>query len=933
MATASPAYQQKLQEAQVAYNEMAEQYKRTQAVEKQMKDLENYLAQLKRVNSSSSSSSSQAPTSLSDLQRQLIESKNKIHNLIPPDSKPPAVFAKVNEVKQVERMVHGIRQILSRKQAILNSIEFLNKEEQSLISENGDLQNQLSSCRIWLNDKEEELINENQQFRNEFLALENAIKDDQKQYKAEIERIVEKNNQLQVRSYEFEFLTSQAQKQIDDLQEEISKNISSLSPDNQKLVQDMLASIQSLKERSKQYNEIISSTKFLNVINNGTKILTDEANKMVKDFNAKKANIKVLQEKLQSAIKDHNETREYLEDQKNIFNELNNQRLAKEKKKQELDNKIKKLEDDRMELLVKQEKADSSSRFGKPFREATNKIKAEEEAIEAQKKDLEFYKKLSESLAKDAEQLKDLASKNPSDAYQSLKPILDQEEKTNSELQTKLNEKYNQLSVDTKQKRNEVDKLISKIMQRTQQEGAQSNSVASSGSSFCHGYTLLPQFEASHATYDIDAEKNEASVNLATKDVLLDLIFFKDINQTNTGFLPQLILIWHQNRFPMHEFADLITQRLKNQSSGKPIIPDLTDQEAFDCCDKLFTQWNLYFKHDFYDPDTQKSAIAMLEQMKQLTEDDDNKESIDNRIDELSTKFNTKSDSKDLPYDESDEKPKDPKKFTPLSLKPKSMAEHFMYIDLNNFQKIESYEYVKGAWGKPGKETNAPHINNLTVRFNLTAKMVLNTILSAAEIKKDTKDEILKAAEKRAKVIEGWIKIMEAAKQIHDYNLIFEIDAAFTNPAISKKKLPYTYEKVNPDLLKKREELSSLTAPNQKFKAYKADLEKSPVGETLLYMGPWQTEMTFIDDGNKSSIPLPSGEDALNCKKQQAYFIQLAFLKKGWGEKYKKDKFKLNPIVLKQIQEYELLFKDDASLRKASADTHEFDQWNKEHPK
>ena len=36
MATASPAYQQKLQEAQVAYNEMAEQYKRTQAVEKQI---------------------------------------------------------------------------------------------------------------------------------------------------------------------------------------------------------------------------------------------------------------------------------------------------------------------------------------------------------------------------------------------------------------------------------------------------------------------------------------------------------------------------------------------------------------------------------------------------------------------------------------------------------------------------------------------------------------------------------------------------------------------------------------------------------------------------------------------------------------------------------------------------------------------------------
>lgn len=921
---ASPLYQQKLQEATAAYNKMKEQFDKTQKVENQLKSYELAISKYKE-----SRPAGQEQSPYKDLDRQVNESRQKVLTLIPKDASAPSYFS---EVEPIQKMVRGIRLILNRRQVLTNSIEFLEKEEQSLISEKGDLQDQLDADRRRVNEKEEGITKEIQEARSNYLQLFDEIQNDQKTYEEENKKLSEKISQNQNKSYELDFLTNQTQLQIDTLKKKINSEIKKLSEDKNsylssdkiELIKKMIASIESLEGRTNDYNDIIKSTKYLNVINNGAKILTNEANELTKEYQSRKEIAKsLLINDLANCEKDNQDTNEDLNDQEKQLNEIAAQAKDKEKAKQKLIEEYEKRENDRMELLVAKERADSSSLFAKSYREVFEQIKSEEEYIKAQKKDHKLYEKLRDTFVKDSKQIKDLVKKG-GDALKDSQSILDNESKSNSELQAKLQKKHNKLSSEIKQKQNELEKIINRIQMRINPDGSQMNSLMNSGGSFCHGYQPLASFNTEHTTYDIDPDNGEISLNLATKDSLIDILFLKETNQTTTGYYPQLLLIWHNNRLPMNQFADMITERLQSQIDGKPVVPDVTNGDIFDNIYKLYNYWELFFKHDFYNQETRKSVINMLEALKNLTDDENNKDNAAFCIENITNKYETETEGADIVYDKIGTSPKS-KLSIPLRLDPKSMAYHFMYIDLNNFQKIESYEFVKGAWGKPGKETNAKHINNLTVQFNKTAKMVLNTILTAA----DKNDKMLKAAEKRAEVIEAWIKIMDEAEKISDFNLIFEIDAAFTNPAISKKKLPYTYEKVNKELMARREQLSSLTAPNNKFKAYKARLEKAEVSKTLLYMGPWQTEMTFIDDGNKSSIPLNSGEDAINCKKQQAYFKQLSFLQKGWGSGVK---FNLSKELLDDIINYDLPFKDDASLRQAAADTKEFDTWKEQHP-
>ena len=172
------------------------------------------------------------------------------------------------------------------------------------------------------------------------------------------------------------------------------------------------------------------------MINNEAKILADKAINLIQQYNIKKESAQQLcTTEIQKIKKDNEGTHVDLEELQKSFNELNNQVQAKEKKKQYYNERIKSLEDARTELLVKQKRADSSSRFGKSYREAINKIKVEENYIQAQQKDLNVYKKISDAFKQDIQKLKSNANDN-------LKLIIDQEEKNNSELQTKLDEKH-----------------------------------------------------------------------------------------------------------------------------------------------------------------------------------------------------------------------------------------------------------------------------------------------------------------------------------------------------------------------------------------------------------------------------------------------------------------------------------------------------------
>lgn len=205
-----------------------------------------------------------------------------------------------------------------------------------------------------------------------------------------------------------------------------------------------------------------------------------------------------------------------------------------------------------------------------------------------------------------------------------------------------------------------------------------------------------------------------------------------------------------------------------------------------------------------------------------------------------------------------------------FSSTPYTIAQHLAYTELQILYSIPAHEFIGTGWSKPDKWLIAPNIMKMTEHFNTITNFIISSILQKIN------------PEERAQLIERWVEIMFCAKEILDFQSVFQIYGALCNPAIAR--LSKTWALVSKETSANLDKMGEFTSPMKQFHFYKEALKVSPVTLSIPYIGPMLTNLVYTHDGNQSKRKLPgSGEEVINFSKYRIYANIMFQIMKPWG--------------------------------------------------
>lgn len=215
---------------------------------------------------------------------------------------------------------------------------------------------------------------------------------------------------------------------------------------------------------------------------------------------------------------------------------------------------------------------------------------------------------------------------------------------------------------------------------------------------------------------------------------------------------------------------------------------------------------------------------------------------------------------------------------------PLVLAEHFAYFELQILRDIPASEFIKNGWTALDKWERSPHICKMMEHFNTVSTWIVKSLVTEGR-------------EGRARMLEKWIQVMEAAREISNYQLVFEIFGALCSPAIIHLKK--TWKKVSPETVKTFEALRTLTTATARFLNYRLALEETAKEITVPYIGPMLTSLVYVNDGNTSKKTIQdSTETFWNMVKFRGYAQIMREIESDWGSAMQ---FVLNPELFTLI--------------------------------
>lgn len=388
--------------------------------------------------------------------------------------------------------------------------------------------------------------------------------------------------------------------------------------------------------------------------------------------------------------------------------------------------------------------------------------------------------------------------------------------------------------------RKEIDQLKKKL---ADQEAAQQSHFVQPLTSIQDGRLLL-------------SDDQPYTVVAASLDLLEKLVFHPG-NTDDNYYTGLLVYIHTQKNFDMPMFV----QSLISFFNSTEFVTEREDRLK-----GLIEIWRKWFPNDFSESRALLSPLVNLAGTSSIY--DTHQQMKINIIYNINVPFNAKETK------------------IPFSASPLIIAEHFTFLELCILREIPAYEFIGCSWTSSEKWNKAPHIMKFFDHFNFISQWIVYSI-----IKTESVDE-------RVLLIEQWIQIMDAAAEVVNYQLVFEIYGALCNPAITH--LTSTWSGINPEIMSIYKKYSLLTTPSGRFANYREKLEQLPPEVVVPYIGPFLTSLVYISDGNTSTKSLPGvPEPVINFQKFRSYAAVLNDIMVPWG---KDMVFYLHEDLLKRIQ-------------------------------
>ncbi|KAJ3435491.1 ras guanine nucleotide exchange factor i-related [Anaeramoeba flamelloides] len=287
--------------------------------------------------------------------------------------------------------------------------------------------------------------------------------------------------------------------------------------------------------------------------------------------------------------------------------------------------------------------------------------------------------------------------------------------------------------------------------------------------------------------------------------------------------------------FQRHQPPEELNERL-NQKTEKEIELELRtiklrtfhllkkwiENHFSDFNEGLLGEVNEFIERNINDPD-EKNLMEIL------------KKAIKNQI---------KGDNKEKINLQTPPEPKVPKNIfsellTLFDIDEEEIARQISIIDFDIFSKIRPAELLNCAWSKEKLKHRAKNVLKMTNRFNAMSEWVATLIIKPERVRQ------------RVKVLKKFINIAHHLYNLNNFNSLISVLSGINSSAVHR--LSFTFEELKPKLTETYEKLKTLTSGKDNYKNYREVLKKSEL-PCIPFLGFYQTDLTFIEDGNPDYI-------------------------------------------------------------------------------
>ncbi|KAJ6250339.1 ras guanine nucleotide exchange factor i-related [Anaeramoeba flamelloides] len=181
------------------------------------------------------------------------------------------------------------------------------------------------------------------------------------------------------------------------------------------------------------------------------------------------------------------------------------------------------------------------------------------------------------------------------------------------------------------------------------------------------------------------------------------------------------------------------------------------------------------------------------------------------------------------------------------------IARQISIIDFEIFSKIQPSELLNCAWAKEKLKHRAKNLLQLIDRFNHMSLWVSTLIIKPERVRD------------RAKVYTKFVKILGHLYQLNNFHSLMSITAGLSASAVHR--LSFTRNEVKDTVMDKFQTLQNIMISKDSYKNYRKEL-KNLKPPCVPFIGIYQTDLTFIEDGNPDYI----NENLINFSKRKLVY-------------------------------------------------------------
>ncbi|KAJ1677526.1 hypothetical protein EV182_005981, partial [Spiromyces aspiralis] len=165
---------------------------------------------------------------------------------------------------------------------------------------------------------------------------------------------------------------------------------------------------------------------------------------------------------------------------------------------------------------------------------------------------------------------------------------------------------------------------------------------------------------------------------------------------------------------------------------------------------------------------------------------------------------------------------------------PAQLAMQITVLQSECFSKIQSYELLRGEFGK--KENSKAHnVKNMCKWSTQISWWVSYLILRET------------TAEKRARVLKYFIRVGERCLYLKNYEAVMAIRGGFNSSSV--QRLKKTWALLSSKTMRMHDELQNSIKSERNHKEYR-EIVRNAIPPFLPFLGLYLTDLTFINDGN-----------------------------------------------------------------------------------